>query len=123
MPPFLHFLNVLGQDSTQLGVSGHPCSLSGRTIDTDFLGPLEITTVVALIVSWTSAGDNFTVDGGDGDCRIVTGATIIISGRNGGSLGDVNGTTTGGRSFLAIAEGSGEDSSVVPIVGLVILLK
>lgn len=123
MPPFLPFLNVLHQEPTQLGVSGHPCSLSGRTIDTDFLGPLEITTVVALIVSWTSAGDNCTVDGGDGDCRMVTGATTVISGRGDGSLGDVNGKTTGGRSFLATAEDSEEDSSRVPIVRFVILLS
>lgn len=97
--------------------------MSGRTIDTDFLGPLEITTAVALIVSWTSAGDNCTVDGGDCDCRMVTGATIVISGRGDGSLGDDNGMTTGGRSFLAMAEGSEEDSSGEPAVGLDIRLQ
>jgi hypothetical protein len=96
--------------------------LPGRTIDTDFLGPLEITTLVALIVSWTSGGDNCAVDGGDGDCRMVTGATTVISGRGDGSLGDVTGTATGGRSFLSMAEGSDEDPSGVPIVGVVILL-
>jgi len=106
-----------------LGVSGHPCSLSGRTIDTDFLGPLEITMAVALIVSWTSAGDNCAVDGGDGDCRTVTGATTVISGLGDGSLGGDNGATTGGRSYLAMVEGSEEDSSGEPTVGLVVLLK
>jgi len=78
---------------------------------------------VALIVSWTSPGDNCAVDGGDGDCRMVTGATIVISGLGDGSLGDNNGTATGGRSFLAMAEGCEEDSSAEPTVGLVILLK
>lgn len=78
---------------------------------------------VALIVSWTSAGDSCAVDGGDGDCRMVTGATIVISGLGDGSLGDDNGITTGGRSFLAMAEGSEEDSSGEPMVGLVVLLK
>lgn len=78
---------------------------------------------VALIVSCNSQGDNCPVDGGDGDCRMVTGATIVISGLGDGSLGDDNGTTTGGRSFLAIAVGSEEVSSGEPTVGLVILLK
>lgn len=78
---------------------------------------------VALIVSWNSAGDNCAVDGGDGNCRMVTGATIVISGLGDGSLGDDNGATTGGRSFLAMAEGSDEDSSGEPTVGLVVLLS
>lgn len=78
---------------------------------------------VALIVSCTSPGDNRAVDGGDGDCWMVTGATIVISGLGDGSLGGDNGTTTGGRSFLAMAEGSEEDLSGEPTAGLVVLLK
>jgi hypothetical protein len=53
----------------------------------------------------------------------MTGATTVISGRGDGSSGGVNGTITGGRSFLAAAEVTEEDSSIVPNVGLVILLK
>lgn len=82
-----------------------------------------MTTAVALIVSWTSVRGDCIVGGAGGDCGIVTGATTVISGRGDGSSGGVNGTTTGGRSFLAVAEVTEEDSSIVPNVGLVILLK
>lgn len=82
-----------------------------------------MTSAVALIVSWTSVRGDRIVGGAGGDCGIVTGATTVISGRDDGNSGGVNGTTTGGRSFLAVAEVIEEDSSIVPNVGLVILLK
>jgi hypothetical protein len=51
------------------------------------------------------------------------GATTVISRHGDGSLHGDNGATTGGRSFLVVAEVSEEDSSVVPKVGLIILVK
>lgn len=54
---------------------------------------------------------------------MVIGVTIAISCHGEGTLhGDI-GATTGGRSFLVVAEVREEDSSVVPEVGLVILAK
>jgi hypothetical protein len=54
---------------------------------------------------------------------MVIGVTIAISCHGEGTLhGDI-GATTGGRSFLVMAEVREEDSSVVPEVGLVILAK
>lgn len=82
-----------------------------------------MTTAVALMVSWTSVRGDHIAGGANGDCGIVTGATTVISGRGDGSSGGVNGTTTGRRSFLVVAEVTEEDSSTVPNVGLVILLS
>jgi hypothetical protein len=82
-----------------------------------------MTSAVALTVSWISVRADCTVGGVSSDCGKVTGATTVISGRGDGSSGGVNGTTTGGRSFLAVPEVTEEDSSTVPNVGFVILVK
>lgn len=84
-------------------VSGHPFSSSGRTIDTDFLGPLE-TTTVALTVSCTRGTATAWYVCAVGECGTATGATIVISVFGDGSLRGVYGATTGGRSYLAVAD-------------------
>jgi hypothetical protein len=82
-----------------------------------------MTTAVALTVFWASVRGDCIVGGASGDCGIVTGATTVISGRGDGTSAGVNGTTTGGRSFLAVPEVIEEDSSTVPSVVFDILVK
>lgn len=54
---------------------------------------------------------------------MVIGATTVISRCGDRSLRGDSGASTGGRSFLVVAEVREEDSSAAPKVGLVILIK